>query len=298
MRQGIVVTYLLCTLLLFFAPAGFTAPLEVFVSIPPQKWLGDRLGGDRVITHVLVANGRDPHTFEPSPKQIKALSRSKIYFTIGLEFEKQIVQKLDQAVTGLLLVDSTRAISRISMVEERHENEQDDHAHEGSDPHVWLSPVNLQSMAKVMAEAMAAADPDNRLFYEQNLKRLHAELLQLHESIHRKLAGLKGASFYVFHPSFGYFAKEYSLRQQAVEIAGKSPSPRQLSALISMARKEGIRIIFVQPQFDSKSAQTVARAIGGIVEPLDPLAEDVTGNLNIIATKIRSALDGRDGEKN
>ncbi len=290
--------YLLCALLLLCVPAGFAAPLEVFVSIPPQKWLGDRLGGNRALTHVLVTKGRDPHTFEPSPKQIASLSRARLYFTIGLEFEKQIAQKLEQTVTGLRLVDITRGINRIAMAEEGHETREDGHQHAGLDPHVWLSPVNLQSMAKEMAEAMAATDPENRLVYERNLKQLHIELEQLHQSIHKELDPFKGASFYVFHPSFGYFAKEYGLRQQAVEIAGKSPSPRQLSSLIGMARKDGIRIIFVQPQFDSKSAQAVARGIGGIVEALDPLAEDVTGNLKIITTKIRSALDGREGAKN
>ena len=153
-------------------------------------------------------------------------------------------------------------------------------------------------MAKEMAEAMMAVDPENRAIYERNLARIITELSQLHLFLQKELAPHRGATFYVFHPAFGYFAKEYNLKQQAVEIAGKSPSPRQLSTLITKARKDKIKIIFVQQQFDSKSAQTVAQAIDGVVEPLDDLSEDVIGNLKIMAAKIKAALDGKVLESN
>ena len=187
--------------------------------------------------------------------------------------------------------------------EEAHEKkggpgEPEGHHHDGTDPHVWLSPPNLRIMAAVMAEAMAAADPENKALYEENLARLQAELEQLHAFIRQELAPFKGSSFYIFHPSFGYFAKEYNLVQQAVEVGGKSPSPRQLSGLIEKARKEGVKIIFVQPQFDTKSAETVARAIGGSVEPLDNLALDVAGNLKTMTAKIKAALASKEGVKN
>ena len=292
--QGLLLVYLLSC-----ASASWAAPMEVYVSIPPQKWLSDELGGDRVITHVLVTKGRDPHTYEPTPKQISALARTKVYFTIGLGFEKQITQKLAQAIAGLRFVDTTRGITRIAMAEDAHEaGHEGQGGHAGDDPHVWLSPVNLQIMAKEMAAAMVAADPENKAIYERNLARITTELGQLHLFLQKELAPHKGATFYVFHPAFGYFAKEYNLKQQAVEIGGKSPSPRQLSTLIKMARKDEIKIIFVQQQFDTKSAQTVAQAINGIVEPLDDLAEDVVGNLQIMAAKIKAALDGKDGRKN
>ena len=117
-----------------------------------------------------------------------------------------------------------------------------------------------------------------------------ATLTRLHHDLSTELAPFKGASFYVFHPSFGYFAREYGLRQQAVEISGKSPTPKQLSALIARARQDRVRIIFVQPQFDSRSAIAVARAIDGVVEPLDALAEDVAANLRTMAARITRAL--------
>jgi zinc transport system substrate-binding protein len=283
---------LLAALLFAMASSGFAAPMEVYVSIPPQKWLTDQLGGDKVVTHVLVNKGQDPHTFEPRPRQISALSRSRLYFTIGLEFEKQITGKLGAAVAGLTMVDTTGSLEKIVMAGGHDPHaEHGDHRQEATDPHVWLSPLNLIRMADAMAAAMISADPGNAESYRQNLQRTSAALSELHNELATDLAPFKGAAFYVFHPSFGYFAREFKLKQEAVEIAGKSPSPRQLSALIARARADGVRIIFVQPQFDVKSAATVAQAIDGVVEPLDPLAEDVAGNLRNIAAKIKTALD-------
>ena len=201
---------LLAALLFAMASSGFAAPMEVYVSIPPQKWLTDQLGGDKVVTHVLVNKGQDPHTFEPRPRQISALSRSRLYFTIGLEFEKQITGKLGAAVAGLTMVDTTGSLEKIVMAGGHDPHaEHGDHRQEATDPHVWLSPLNLIRMADDMAAAMISADPGNAESYRQNLQRTSAALSELHNELATDLAPFKGAAFYVFHPSFGYFAREY-----------------------------------------------------------------------------------------
>ena len=94
----------------------------------------------------------------------------------------------------------------------------------------------------------------------------------------------------VFHPSWGYFADTYGLKQVPIEIAGKDPKPAQLKELIEYARQRAIKFIFVQPQYSAKSAQLIARAIGGQVVFTDPLAEDWAGNLRAVARKLRTAL--------
>lgn len=299
MRSLLRQTFLALTFFMALASAANATPLEVFVSIPPQKWLSEMIGGELVATGVLVARGQDPHTFEPTPRQISSLARSRIYFTMGMEFEEQITHKLEGAISTMAMIDTTATIDKIAVslpghAGEDHHDEKEGHGghqHVGDDPHVWLSPPNLIRMAEVMAEAMIAADPDHAATYRQNLKQATDSLTQLHRDITAELAPFKGASFYVFHPSFGYFAKEYGLHQEAVEISGKSPSPKQISALIAKAKKDKVRIIFVQPQFDSKSATAVALAIGGVVEPLDALAEDIPANLRIMAMQIKNALD-------
>lgn len=289
MKKLISLVFLFLSLPYAGASAAFAAPMEIYVSIPPQKWLSDRIGGEKVLTHVLVAKGQDPHTYEPTPKQISDLARSKIYFTIGLEFEEQITRKLGAAVAGLTMVDSSESLEKIVMNDHQHETSHEQH-HENTDPHVWLSPPNLMTMAGDMAAAMIAADPGNAEIYRQNLQKMTLALKQLHQTITADLAPFKGSAFYVFHPSFGYFARDYHLEQQAVEVTGKSPSPRQLSALITRARAEKVRVIFVQPQFDRRSAAMIAKAIDGVVEPLDALDEGVADNLQTIAARIKSAL--------
>lgn len=292
--------------ILHAAPA---CAMDVFVSIPPQKWLSDKIGGSLVTTHMLVEKGQSPHNYEPTPRQITDLSRAKLYFTLDLEFEAQIVPRLEKTVPTLKLIDTADAIAKIPMVEEAHAEEPGhghgpgDHAtqapkhatgkhehHDGLDPHVWLSPLNLKIMADTMAKAMIAEDPANAAAYNENLRAVCKTLDELHARISKDLAPFKGAGFYVFHPAFGYFAHAYHLHQKAIETGGKSPSPKQLSALMEQAKAAKARVIFVQPQFDAKSAQAVATAINGEVVPLDPLAEDVLTNLETMAAKIQAAL--------
>jgi zinc transport system substrate-binding protein len=192
------------------------------------------------------------------------------------------------------IVDTAAGIKKIPMTEhEEHEHHGHDHERGGLDPHVWLDPQNLQKMAAVMAAALAEADPANAAAYQANLQAVSSGLDALHEEISRKLAPFKGQSFLVFHPAFGYFAHAYGLRQEAVEIEGKSPAPKQLYELIAEARRDKVRVIFVQPQFDRKNAETIARAIGGKVAALDPLAENVPDNLRLMAEQISSALGGK-----
>lgn len=283
--------------------AGTPPTLQIFVSIPPQKWLSDQIGGEHVSTDVLVSQGQDPHTYEPTPKQITALSQAKIYFTLDLEFEKRIIPKLEKTVPSLHIIDLAASIAKIEITDQGHDEEPghnpDGHPdkeadrHEGLDPHVWLSPLNLQIMAADMASAMIAHDPAHSVSYEKNLAATTVILEHLHQKIKQELAPHQGASFYVFHPAFGYFAHTYHLQQQAIETGGKSPTPRQLFSLIAQARKNKARVIFVQPQFDPKSARAVANAINGEVVPLDALAEDVVASLEIMASKIQAAFSAQ-----
>ncbi len=268
--------------------AGAPEKVEVFVSIPPQKWIGEQIGKELVNIHVLVDKGQEPHVFEPRPRQILALSRAALFFGVDLEFEHVIRGRLEMTSPHLRMVDTTAGVKRIPM-------QADSHGHGATlDPHVWLSPENMKSMAASMTKALAYEDPQHRRDYEANLAELNRKLDALDQEIAERLAPFAGASFFVFHPAFGYFAHSYKLHQEAVETGGKSPTPKVLSALINKARAKGVKVIFVQPQFDPKSASVVAAAIGGKVVPLNPLAEDVGENLKIMADRIAQALESRE----
>ena len=284
MRKHIVAV--IAVLLWLLAPTPGRAAMGVFVTIAPQKWLAEQVGGNLVTVRVLVPAGQDPHTFEPTPRQVMALAAARLWFTMDMPFENQLVQRVRGASVPLRVVDVTRTIHRLPLAQD----EEHEHGEEGLDPHVWLSCANLEKMASAMSTALIAADPGHRAAYERNLAAVTSELRNLDQRIAARLAPYAGATVLVYHPAFGYFTHAYHLRQQPVEIEGKSPSPRQLSRVISQARAAGIRVVFVQPGFDPRSAQVVAKAIGGQVVELDPLAENVPAALQQMAARIAGGM--------
>ncbi|OGQ87394.1 MAG: hypothetical protein A2512_01505 [Deltaproteobacteria bacterium RIFOXYD12_FULL_56_24] len=274
----------------FAAPAA-PAKTRIFVTVPPQAYLAERIGGEAVEVHTLVGKGQDPHTFEPTPRQAAALAGASLFFTVDLPFEKQLAAKIAAGNRKLLIVDSTRGIVRLPTAEPPHETHaKEDHNDNEADLHLWLAPDNLRIMAANMAAALITAMPEHKEALHKNLAALQSEISVLNKRLTTTLAPHRGKTFYVFHPAFAYFAQAYGLKQKAVEISGKSPTPRQLSALIRQAREDKVRTIFVQPQFDRKSAATVAQAINGTVAPLDSLDREVLHNLAVIAAAIDQTL--------
>ena len=271
------------------ATAGEVDRINVFVSILPQKYFVERVGGDRVEVDVLVLPGQSPATYSPPPQQLTRLARAQVYFRIGVPFEKSLIPKIESAMKDLLIVDTRDGIP-LRKIEGDHHHEEHNHHEGGMDPHIWLSPVLVKMQAEIIYETLLTIDPESKDEYKGNYDSFVKDLDELHERIKTALAPIKGRMLFVFHPSFGYFADAYGLRQVAVETGGKEPSARQVVRLIEMAKKEKVEVIFVQPQFSRKSAQTVAREINGAVVPLDPLAEDYLGNLEDIAIKVEEAL--------
>ncbi len=266
--------------------------LTAFVSIPPQAYFLRRVSGDRVNIEVLVQPGQSPHTYEPTPKQLAGLAQADVYFRIGVPFENRIIEKLASTFRGLRVVDTRQGIT-LRPMEERHDAEHgDDHAHEAGrpDPHIWLDPRLVKVQAATMGQTLAVLDPGHAGEYERRLHAFEADLDAIHAKLTEALAPLKGAEFFVYHPAFGYFADAYGLKQVAVEVGGKEPSQKNLVSLIEQAKARDVRVIFVQPQFASSSAQRIAEAIGGVVVPLDPQAEDYLRNLDDMAAKIEQAL--------
>jgi zinc transport system substrate-binding protein len=287
------------------------ARLETFAGVPPLAYLIERIGGAHVAVRVLVQPGQDPHTFEPSPRQMMALGRATVYFEVGMPFERTLLARIRRSRPDLTVVDTAKGIQKRMMAEHHHEQAgHEEHAHEAegaveaesheghdglneedADPHVWLSPSLLKVQARNIADALIAADPAHAADYRKNLDTVLKDVDATDAHVRKVLAPYKGQSFYVFHPAFGYFADAYGLKQEAVEVEGKSPSPRQLAELIHKARAENVHIIFVQPQFASASAAAVASSIDGAVVPMDSLAKDVLKNLDDMAAKIDAALN-------
>ncbi len=265
------------------------------VSIAPQRYLVERIGGEHVRVSVMVGAGDNPHTYEPKPDQLKALSsaagllrhRRRVRgvwigaHRLALNRAMRVVDKPPRASSGCrcrsIMMKTTRkrkmATTRAAL-----------------DPHVWTSPRLAAQQARVMAAALAELDPPHAADYAANLAALEADIAALDADLRATLAEVKGRKFMVFHPSWGYFARDYGLEQIAVEVGGQEPSAQELAALITTARAEGIRVVFAQPEFNTANATTIAREIGGEVLLISPLAEDWLDNLRTVADAFSSAL--------
>ncbi|MCB2173531.1 zinc ABC transporter substrate-binding protein, partial [archaeon] len=281
--------------------------LAVFVSILPQKYFVQQIGRELVEVQVMVQPGASPATFEPSPGQMAAIAGANIYFSIGVPFEKIWLPKITASNPGMKIVPTDHGVPKMAMTDHLHGEEthprpsgrepagkyqpDKNHADESSqDPHIWLSPPLVAIQAQTILLALQELDPDNRSIFEANYNDFISEIQVLNAELQTIFSARQGLKFLVFHPAWGYFAQAYGLKQIPVEVEGKSPKPARLIELIKLARKTGIRVIFAQPQFSAKSAEVIARGIGGQVVLADPLAEDWPLNLRTVARKIEAAL--------
>jgi zinc transport system substrate-binding protein len=284
--------------------------LPVFVGIPPLAYLVEQIGGARVRVGVLLQAGQDPHTFEPMPQQILALNKTRLFFQIGMPFERILLDKVRQGNERLVVVDTARGIQKRAMDDAYGDHALEPSGREGArqenrghpaggelDPHIWLAPRLLKQMAQNIAAALERADAAHARVYAKNLDALSARLDALHEEIGRMLEPYRGKRFYVFHPGFGYFADAYGLKQVAIEEGGRPPTPKQLQTLISSARNDHVKVIFVQPQSPQQSAQVIAEAIEGKVVTIDGLAKDVPRDIEDMASKIDAALRSQQIDK-
>ncbi len=264
--------------------------IKTFVSIIPQAYFVERVGGRYVDVEVLVGPGQSPATFEPTSRQMARMSKSAVYFSIGVPFEKVFIPKIKDAFKGLHIVNTSAGVNLryLSLAG----------GLQVPDPHIWLDPKRVKILARAICSELSRIDPIHSNEFEQNLNYFEHDLEILDQNIAGILKPFMGGKIFVFHPAFGYFAHSYGLEQVAVEVEGKEPSARQLSSLINKAKTEQVSIIFVQPQYSKKNAETIAQAIGGVVVPINPLPQDYLSELEEMANRIRDALSKREAQKN
>jgi zinc transport system substrate-binding protein len=295
---------------LMLAQSAFAVDrVPVFVSIVPQKYFVQQIGKDLVDVQVMVQPGASPATYEPKPRQMAALAKAKVYFAIGVPFEGVWLMKIAAANPKMKVAHTDHGIEKIPMAAHYHHDEEgehhkelehhkegedahEDHRHEdgGLDPHIWLSPPLVKVQARTILSALQEIDPSHRTVYETNYNQFVARIDRLDDELKTTFAGEHRPQFIVFHPAWGYFADAYGLEQVPIEIEGKNPKPAQLKELIEHAKEKGIKVIFVQPQFSTRSAKLVAKEIGGQVAFADPLAADWMANLRQVADRFKAAL--------
>lgn len=294
------------------ALAADAGPIPITVSVVPQQWLVDSIGGDRVKTAVMVKPGASPATYEPTPSQMRSLSEAEIYFSVGVPFEGAWLPRFHGAAPDMTVVDMAGRVKRRVMGDGYEHDHEADHGHEahaedghhdeseehrghshapGSpDPHVWVSPLAMRAMASTVVDVLSDRRPAFAAEFRRNYAKTVATINAVDADVARDLASVPQRVFMVFHPAWGYFADAYGLRQMAIETGGKEPSPQDMRRIVDEAREHAIKVIFVQAQFSQRAAKAIAGDIGGEVKPLDPLAYDWPANTRAIGAAFAATL--------
>lgn len=279
----------LYTLLFFilFSSQACSARIEAFVSILPQQYLVETIGGDRVNVNVMVKPGQSPATFEPSPKVMSIYSKSDVYFTIGMPFEQVWIKRVASLNDDISIVKTQPA--------ENDSSGHDNHVllpghHHSFDPHTWLSPVLLLEQAKIVAAELSRISPQDKNYFLNNYNKLSDKVNVLHNDILLLFKENDKSNFVTFHPAFSYFARQYGLTQIAIEMDGKEPSAKQISQVINRIKDKKVKYILIEKQFNQVIPQTIARSVDAQLLIIDPLALDYLTNMKDIAEKINKAL--------
>jgi len=280
--------------------------LQISAGIAPVAFVVKKIAGDSVNVNTVLPVGRNPHDYTPGPQEVRDLMSSAIFFSAGMPFEENLMRPL--AGSKVKVVDLDEDIQKIPFdgdccdEDEHHDADHKDgkkeeghghegHHHDGLDPHIWLSPDNLKIIAAQICEVLSEKMPQDKAKFEANLAAFDKEADATREYIKTTLAPYQGRSFYVYHPGFGYFAQTAGLKQAAIELGGHEPSPAHLLEVIKQAQKDGVKIVFVQMQFNPNSANALATAIKGKVAPLDSLSEDVLANMKQMADLIKEGFE-------
>lgn len=278
----VILILIVTTAILTYLASEKTFPKEnnkgkmgVVVSVAPEVEFVKAVGGDKVNVTLMVPPGADPHTYEPQPNQLREVSNARMYVEVGtpLEFELNFMDRIKSINPDMLVVNSSYGITLIVNNAEHEDN---------SDPHVWVSPKNAKIMVENIYQGLIKVDPVNQEYYKNNRDQYLLKLDELDKNITESLKGKVNTNILVYHPAWGYFCNDYHLQQIAIESGGKEPTSQGIAQLIDLARKNGIKVIFVEPQYNPRSAEVIASEIGGQVVVVDDLGENYLENMKNI----------------
>jgi zinc transport system substrate-binding protein len=286
--RTLAVILLLSLACLDTAGAQQRAPLEVVVSIPPQAYFVERIGGDHTRVTVMVEPGYEPDNYEPRPSQLVAIAGGDLYLAIGVPFERTWLARIKEINPAMSIVECNKGVSPHSPGDPG--NGRPVSAAHSRDPHIWTSPVNAQYIAGNTLAALLAARPSAAEDFNAGYQVLNAELQRLHVDIQQQLETVKRRTILVYHPAWGHFAETYNLTQLAVETEGKEPGPASLARIIDQAKAAQINTVFIQAQFSDIAARRVADALNAKLVSIDPLARDYTVNMAHVAALISESL--------
>jgi len=253
--------------------------LKVAADIMPLADFCRNVGGETVEVEMLIPAGASPHTYELTSEQMKFLSEADVLVTNGLgltPWVEDLFANLDNP--ELITLVAGEAVPQDELIEIG-ENREEEHRHEQGvyDPHVWLDPNLAMYQVEAIRDAFIEADPDNQERYRRNASKFMEELEGLDSHIGEEVPSFTEIKFVSFHPAWAYFAQRYGLEQIGVveELPGKEPGAGEIAELVGLIKEEGVKVIFTEPQFNPKAAETIAEETGAevVLKDLDPVGD-------------------------
>ncbi len=270
-------------LFIFLGITSAYAKINIVVSIPPQQAYVEEIGKDLVNITLLAPIGTNPNFYEPKRSQMTAVEQAHVYFTIGGNFEKAWLPKMINQNKNMEIIDSSSGIEKTTM---KSKNISDNQSPK-KDVHVWTTPKNIAIIGKNIYETLVRYDIKNKDQYTKNYEEFLEKVRKTDEEIKTIFKDLKkDTKFMVYHPAWGYFAKEYHLEQLPIEIEGKEVKPKELQKMVEKAKSNNVKAILTQPEFSTKGAQVIANELGIKVVEISPINPYWSENLINLAKVI------------
>jgi zinc transport system substrate-binding protein len=292
------------------AAAGGKGGTEVVASFYPMAWLAQKVGGPDASVATLTKPGAEPHDLELTPRQVADIGEADFALYVkGVQpaVDKAVEQHAkDKSLDAASVVKTLPAPSGGDEHEHGHEggheegheegHAEDEHGHEEAevsyDPHVWLDPSRMATIATALGERLAAADSAHAAGYTSRAQSLAAELGRLDQQLRDGLKSCKRTTIVTAHAAFGYLADRYGLKQ--VSIAGvdpsNEPSPARLGELSREIKAAGATTVFTETLVSPKVAETLAREAGVRTAVLDPVEGVKEGSGDDYLTVMRRNL--------
>jgi len=265
------------------SPNSSNGKIGVVVSIGPEMEWANAVGGDKVDVTLMVPANADPHTYEPLPNQLTQVSNAKIYVEIGspLEFETNYMDKIRATNPNMLIVNASQGIQ---LIPNSAENETDT-----MDPHDWVDPKNAKIMVNNIYNGLVQVDPADKDYFQKNREQYLHQLDELDRNTTDLLKGKQETDILVYHPAFGYYAKDYNLNQVGAMINDEEPSPQRIAMMVNVAKQNNITVVYSEPQYDPKFMQSIASQVGAQVLTVNDLDEHYLQNMKNVAIAFSKA---------
>lgn len=283
--------------------------VDIVAAFYPLRFVAGRVGGDAAAVTNLTKPGAEPHDLELSPAQVGQISDAELVFYLK-GFQPAVDEAIDQQAADRAF-DAATVVPLLAVTADDHghgeeagqpeQTGQEEHAEVrgGKDPHLWLDPTRLATVADKLAERLAEADPDSATGYRDRAEALRADLVKLDQEYAAGLRTCQRRELITSHAAFGYLADRYDLEQ--IGLAGLSPedepAAQRLAEVAEQAREHKATTIFFETLVSPKVAQTIAREVGADTAVLDPLeglqpgsTEDYLSVMRKNLTTLRAAL--------